>query len=278
MTYDCITFSFELDLLKRRLELMSPVVDKFVIGESQTMHSGRKKPMVLYENQSMFKEYLDRIIYVGIPTPPAHFSPRDREHRGRTALMRGLDGASSGDTVLFSDADEFVDPDSLSEWMPTLGIRSIVQSNCYYAANLIMAQPWAATRIGTLEQFKAIGGFHEARHYPAPTLTCPHGCHFSYFGGVESIQRKLGSFCHTELDKWPYNSQEWISTVIRYGLDLFNRPNESPMFVDPSLLRHCQLWPDLVHHKKTYSLAAHLFRQVIGKIKLRQILKRGKTK
>lgn len=46
MIYDCIPFFNELDILKLRMHIMAPYVDKFVIEESTVTFSGEPKPMV----------------------------------------------------------------------------------------------------------------------------------------------------------------------------------------------------------------------------------------
>ena len=40
MIVDCFTFYNELDILKKRLKYLSPVVDKFVLVESTYTHRG----------------------------------------------------------------------------------------------------------------------------------------------------------------------------------------------------------------------------------------------
>ena len=45
MVYDCFQFFNELDILKIRLNVLSPVVDKFVISEATETFSGLPKPL-----------------------------------------------------------------------------------------------------------------------------------------------------------------------------------------------------------------------------------------
>ena len=45
MIYDCFQFFNELDILKLRLHVMDPLVDKFVISEATETFSGIKKPL-----------------------------------------------------------------------------------------------------------------------------------------------------------------------------------------------------------------------------------------
>ena len=68
MIYDCFQFFNELDMLKIRLNVMSPIVDKFVISEATETFSGLKKPLYYEENKEMFAEFADKIIHVVVDT------------------------------------------------------------------------------------------------------------------------------------------------------------------------------------------------------------------
>ena len=63
MVYDCFQFFNELDILKIRLNVLSPVVDKFVISEATETFSGLPKPLYYEENKEMFREFEDKIIH-----------------------------------------------------------------------------------------------------------------------------------------------------------------------------------------------------------------------
>ena len=92
--FDCFTFSNELDLLEFRLDLLSPVVDQFVIVEAPRTHSGLEKPLVFQENQRRFERHLDKITHVvvdDLPSPiPDRWVP---EQFQRQAIVRGLGDA-----------------------------------------------------------------------------------------------------------------------------------------------------------------------------------------
>ena len=57
MIYDCFPFFNELDILKMRLEIMDPIVDKFVIEEAAYTFSSEPKPLYFQENKEMFKKW-----------------------------------------------------------------------------------------------------------------------------------------------------------------------------------------------------------------------------
>ena len=62
MVYDCFQFFNELDILKLRLHVMDPVVDRFVISEATETFSGKAKPLYYEENKEMFAEFADKIM------------------------------------------------------------------------------------------------------------------------------------------------------------------------------------------------------------------------
>ena len=61
MVYDCFQFFNELDILKIRLNVLAPVVDRFVISEATETFSGIKKPLYYEENKELFAAFQDRI-------------------------------------------------------------------------------------------------------------------------------------------------------------------------------------------------------------------------
>ena len=81
MVYDCFQFFNELDILKIRLNVLSPVVDKFVISEATETFSGLPKPLYYEENKEMFREFEDKIIHQVVTDIPAGGT----HERGRTS-------------------------------------------------------------------------------------------------------------------------------------------------------------------------------------------------
>ena len=70
MVYDCFQFFNELDILKIRLNVLAPVVDRFVISEATETFSGIKKPLYYEENKELFAAFQDRIIHVVVDDTP----------------------------------------------------------------------------------------------------------------------------------------------------------------------------------------------------------------
>ena len=66
MIYDCIPFFNELDILRLRMRILAPYVDKFVLEEATVTFSGEPKEMVFDTHRDMFAEFADKIIYVPV--------------------------------------------------------------------------------------------------------------------------------------------------------------------------------------------------------------------
>ena len=114
MVYDCFQFFNELDILKIRLNVLSPVVDRFVISEATETFSGLKKPLYYEENKEMFAEFADKIIHVVVEDTPqgdTHY----RDTFQKNAVTRGLKDCTDDDVVIFSDLDEIPNPDKIRE-------------------------------------------------------------------------------------------------------------------------------------------------------------------
>jgi hypothetical protein len=62
---DAFPFFNEIEMLRVRLAELSPVVDKFILVESEMTHSGKPKELLFEQNREMFEPWLDKIIHVG---------------------------------------------------------------------------------------------------------------------------------------------------------------------------------------------------------------------
>ena len=114
MVYDCFQFFNELDILKLRLRILNPVVDKFVISEATTTFSNIPKPLYYEENKEMFAEFSDKIIHVVVDdTPPGDTHVRDTFQK--SAVGRGLKDCTDDDIIIFSDLDEIPNPEKIKQ-------------------------------------------------------------------------------------------------------------------------------------------------------------------
>ena len=70
MIFDCFSFFNELDILEIRLNVLAPVVDKFVLVEAVRRHSGEPKELYFEKNKQRFAPFLDKIIHVVVDDEP----------------------------------------------------------------------------------------------------------------------------------------------------------------------------------------------------------------
>ena len=75
MIVDAFTFHNELELIRRRLTYLSPVVDKFIIVEATHTHRGEPKKLYFQDNPDMFTEWKDKIIHIVLDVIPPDDNP-----------------------------------------------------------------------------------------------------------------------------------------------------------------------------------------------------------
>jgi len=60
MMIDSFLFNDEIELLKLRLEYLSPFIDKFYIAESSIDHTGLKKELIFKKQSNKFLKFLKK--------------------------------------------------------------------------------------------------------------------------------------------------------------------------------------------------------------------------
>ena len=249
MVYDCFQFFNELDILKLRLQVMSPVVDRFVISEATETFSGKPKPLYYEENKEMFAEFADKIIHVVVDdTPPGY--THDRDTFQKNAVGRGLAGCTDEDIILFSDLDEIPNPEKVKEILadfdPTkiyhfaqrmfycyLNMEEVSGSLLSYAGEFpgVERKMWIGSKMCSYrllrEQNLQLGELRFPERKEIGIRVADGGWHFGYMGGhgeknaKKRVAEKVRSAAHQELNK-----AEILSDVvdnIKDGKDIFGR-------------------------------------------------------
>ena len=102
-------------------QMLDPVVDYFIIAESDKTFTERDKPMHFKANRHLYQAYANKIrhVYVDFDSRP-HFAARtpwDNEHYSRNSLSQGLlhiePIVRPEDYIILSDVDEIPDPSTL---------------------------------------------------------------------------------------------------------------------------------------------------------------------
>ena len=249
MVYDCFQFFNELDMLKIRLNVMSPIVDKFVISEATETFSGLKKPLYYEENKEMFAEFADKIIHVVVDDTPQGYT-HDRDTFQKNAVTRGLKDCKDEDIIIFSDLDEIPNPEKIKEILKDfqedkiyhfaqrlfycyLNMEEVSGNLLSYAGEFegVERKKWIGTKMCSYkllrEQNLQLGELRFPERKEIGIRVEDGGWHFGYMGGhgekdiKKRVQEKVISAAHQE-----YNSKHVLNQVtdqIKDGKDIFGR-------------------------------------------------------
>lgn len=252
MVYDCFQFFNELDILKIRLHVLAPYVDKFVISEATETFSGLKKPLYYEENKEMFAEFADKIIHVVVDDTPQG-DTHERDTFQKNAVTRGLKDCTDDDIIIFSDLDEIPNPKKIAEILADfqkdkiyhfaqrlfycyLNMEEVSGNLLSYAGEFegVERKKWIGTKMCSYqllrEQNLQLGELRFPERKEIGIRVEDGGWHFGYMGGhgekdiKKRVQEKVVSAAHQE-----YNSRHVLSQVtdqIKDGKDIFGRNAE----------------------------------------------------
>ena len=106
--YDCFIFFNENLLTEIRFNILDKYVDYFVICESYYDHRGKIKGYLF--DHKKFKNFSHKIIYLKIDNFPESLGIWERQDYQRNFLMNGLKNTQPDDLIIYSDADEIINP------------------------------------------------------------------------------------------------------------------------------------------------------------------------
>lgn len=215
MLIDSFTFFNELDLLELRLELLYPVVDKFILVEATKTQTKLKKALHFELNKKRYEKYLDKIIHVIVEDEP-EAGGWAMENFQRNCITRGLKGIADNELIMMSDLDEipnpkFVQQAVLNQWVRfTFNMRHF----CYYANLEAKERSWNGSIFTTVGSFK----INTPQGYRNVKDSLPNavnsGWHFSWLGGPEKVHKKLRA-CIEPIDKSHLPTIETITKILK---------------------------------------------------------------
>jgi beta-1,4-mannosyl-glycoprotein beta-1,4-N-acetylglucosaminyltransferase len=226
--FDCFKFFNEIELLHLRLMELNPVVDYFVLVESNKTHTGNPKEFIFEKNKEIFKEYLHKIIHVKVEDLPTYSSDNIwiPENFQRNCIMRGLvDHASEGDKIIVSDLDEIPNTDLIvsnienNEWV------TFKQNLYYYYVNCKQNCLWDGpimANYGTFQspqQLRNTGrsGYNSKFH---------GGWHYSFMGGPDRVRYKVENIAESSLIIDNVGNPSDIEYKMKNQIDLWNRTDD----------------------------------------------------
>ena len=254
MVFDCIPFFNEIDILKLRLNILSPYVDKFIIEEATVTFSGEKKELCFDKNREKFKEFLDKIVYIVVGDTPVSITTHERDYYQKNKLLDALKKESAGDEdiIIFGDVDEIPDPKALTTLKKSFDRNKVyhfAQRNFYGFLNMeevsgsllsitgdfpnIPAdkRKWLGTKATSMQNIPKEGIVRLRDIIKATDERSVRidngGWHFSYMGGehetnpAKRIGVKVQAAAHQE-----YNDREIIAETMDrlvLGQDIFGR-------------------------------------------------------
>lgn len=249
MVYDCIPFFNELDILKLRLHILDPFVDRFIIEEATVTFSGEPKELCFEKNKEMFREYLDKIEYIVVEDSPQSMTTHERDKFQKNQLIRGLGKASDKDIIILSDVDEIPNPVELKKIIDTFNpdrIYHLAQRMFYCFLNMeevsgkllsitgefqgVKRKKWLGSKIFAKKSIpeKGIIEIREVSPEDKRSVRIENGgWHFGYMGGngERDVSKRIGvkvqAAAHQE-----YSSQDILAEAadrLILGEDMFGR-------------------------------------------------------
>lgn len=307
MVYDCIPFFNELDILKLRLNILNPIVDKFIIEEATVTFSGEPKELCFEKNKAMFQEFLPKIEYIVVDDSPVDGTTHFRDNYQKNALVRGLEDAAEDDVIILSDVDEIPNPKVLKEIIAGFDpdkIYHLAQRMFYCFINMeevsgnllsitgefpgVERKMWLGTKIFSKKNIpeKGIIKLREApTTAPNAVRVADGGWHFGYMGSLQErdVSKRIGTkvvaAAHQE-----YNNQDILAEArdrLILGQDMFGRDARfERVEVDESypeyLLEHIEeyqylIMPPVSRGKQIYTKVSmnvkRFFRKAVRKIR-----------
>lgn len=280
MIYDCFPFFNELDLLEIRLNILDPIVDKFVLVESTQTFNREAKPLYYAENKERFSKFADKIIHIVCDEDFTNEeNPWVIEYVQKNYIAKGWKNCQDDDVILISDLDEIPNPDKVLQYKDTPGIKCFQNNFFYYYLNYICVQEpvwYKGTRMlkykdckNSLdnvqvgmnsrlpEKYKQGTTPNKIRYFKKGTWVKNGGWHFSYLGGAEAIRKKILSISHTEFHKPEYTDLNKIKERVLAGEDLFERGKHfRSVPIDNSFPKHIR--DNVVKYKKLIVESSHL--------------------
>ena len=312
MVYDCIPFFNELDILKLRLHILEPLVDKFIIEEATVTFSGEPKELCFEKNREMFREFLPKIEYIVVDNSPVDTTTHLRDKFQKNALIRGLKDAGDNDVIILSDVDEIPNPKALKKVIDEFDpakVYHFAQRMFYCFLNMeetsgnllsitgefpkVERRMWLGTKVFGKRSIPE-NGIIEMREAsvtaPGAVRIADGGWHFGYMGSSREtdVSKRIGTkvvaAAHQE-----YNDEDLLREAgdrLILGQDIFGREARfERVEVDESypeyLLAHLEeysylIMPPVSGMKKACTGASMVFRRFFRKAarKIRRVLKR----
>lgn len=244
---DCVLFSNETDLLRRRFEYYKNHVDEFVIVESNKNFYGEDRDLIFETLKDEFKDLNIQYIVCdnfqkidkGVVYPWGE-GPWKNETQMREYLSRFVADSDNDDLFIISDCDEFYNRDLIKDHGKPV---TFYMTNNYFYVDYVqhyndsfhlIPGPQMFTKQnyfdfkgtewdGHESHLNSVQGMRNGATSGFKTIIRENAWHFSYFGGVDTIKRKLDTFAHTEYYHLRDKSNDYFIDKINNFQDILDR-------------------------------------------------------
>jgi beta-1,4-mannosyl-glycoprotein beta-1,4-N-acetylglucosaminyltransferase len=229
--YDCFMYFNEPDMLELRLNVLNDVVDVFVITESTNTFSGQSKSLFLEDTlkEERFLKFAPKIVHLiagGEPFSVIEQTDNRNEAHQRNYTYRALHHCNDDDIIILSDVDEIPNPEVIRSYNATMGISSLKQKLYYYNMNCLSNQVWLDPKIGPWRDVREVPP-QDLRHvtvgWRGMKIIENGGWHFSHFGNVAALSKKIAASRHVELNTESINNPANIADAVQKGRDVYGR-------------------------------------------------------
>ena len=246
MIYDCFTY-FNDDLITElRLNTLNKYVDKFVIVEATTDHSGKDKELNFKLNK--FSNFKDKIRYIVVDDLPKNTKSfyhnrrmwhknMVREEYQRNQILSGLNDAKDNDLIIISDNDEIPDLKNLknieikkyavfNQKFYRYKLNLLSEAQTPYQGSRIIKKKYLKGKITTqwlrYQYTKRIKPWQIHRYFTNPQVIEDGGWHFSFVISPEKISFKMKAYGHGELNTQKFTDINYIEQRISNHMDVFS--------------------------------------------------------
>lgn len=230
-------------IVKLRLEYLYKYVDYFYIVESIYTFSGNKKESYYVDTcANWFTPYLDKIKFIKIheklnllddskfidSVKKSFHEEKLQRNYVRKILLEDFDKQAF--LLALCDVDEIYDYTKLESKDKMLELTQTKElllrmKMYYYNFNYYLNDTWEMAFIISSNFLKLHEDLDHIRVYKLGDSTLRHesGWHFTYFMKAEDIKRKLQSFSHTDINRFPFIDEDYLDFVVTNGIDYQQR-------------------------------------------------------
>lgn len=204
--YDCFLFNNEEELLEIRLQLLSKIVDKFVIVWAAETFTGRKKEQSFPWHNEIVSRFATKVELITIEKLKG-LNAWEKEWYSRNRLADGLKNLHADDLVIISDIDEIPRPsiiiDLCSKKLNQIKVLGLDYYNFKFNYKLVHGTQvvWAGPVVCSYKDFTTPQQLRDLRWhamYNPDQLIEDAGWHFSFLTKSKDVIDKLTSFAHQE--------------------------------------------------------------------------------